>query len=475
MIPAAFAAALEAMDQRLDADSTAPLAVALSGGGDSLALLRIVKAWATAVRRPVEALTVDHGLHPDSAAWTHGAGEAAAALDTPWRALAWTGPKPASGLPAAARSARHALLAEATRATGASVLLLGHTADDVVESDMIRADTPTHGHLAEWSPSPAWPEGRDVFLLRPLLTLRRVDLQTWLRSEGVSWLDDPANSDLRFARSRARASLAHGSGDLPAPPVHTPPPSLGLSRHPDVPLTGRWRVAGVLGGARPASDDTPGDDDGQKDDAAEALANHGVLDLALATLWDAERPVDVLAKALLCVSGRSRPPTGGALARLLVRLSEARPFTATLSGARLRVEGGRLRLTRELGRSPPQAVPLAPAVVQVFDGRFEVVAHAAGWHVAPLAGHAAGLPKNEREALRSAPAEARPSLPVLIGPGGETRLPKPLGAGPAVMRCRVGERLAAAWGLVSCEEALEQAWGCSTPVAPRAQPSYLER
>ena len=456
MIPAAFGAALEALDRRLHAKSPAPVAVALSGGGDSLALLRVARAWTGSVQRPLLALTVDHGLHPESAAWTQAAGRAARELDTPWRALAWTGAKPTAGLPAAARCARHAMLAEATSAAGACVLLLGHTADDVAESELIRAETPTHGRLAEWSPSPAWPEGRGVFLLRPLLTLRRADLQAWLRSEGVSWLDDPANVDLRFARSRARASLAQGAGDLPAPLSHTPPSSSSLSQASDLPPAGRWRAAGVLGEGRPASRDDPGDDEG-REGAAEALATHGVLDLALTTLLGAERPVDVLAKALLCVSGRSRAPAGGALARLLARLSDARPCPATLAGARLRSNGHRLRLTRELGRSPPRAVPLTPGVVQVFDGRFEVVAHAAGWHVAPLAGHAAGLPKDEREALRSAPAEARPSLPVLIGPGGETRLPKPLGAGPAHMRCRVGERLAAAWGWVSCEWELQQA------------------
>ena len=461
MVPAAFGAAFEALDRRLDRTSANPLVVALSGGSDSLALLQIARAWADIVRRPLVALTVDHGLHPDSAAWTAAAGDAARRLRTPWRGLAWTGPKPATGLPAAARQARHALLAEAARAAGARVLLLGHTADDVAESELIRAETPTHGRLAEWSPSPAWPQGRGVFLLRPLLSLRRAELRAWLTAEGVAWLDDPANTDLRFGRSRARVSLQAAVDGEPAPPSPStlPSSSSGSSRGSDVPLVGRWRAAGAFGWAALDPRDEPEDDGreaGERSEAAEALGAFGVLDLDLALLLRTERSAYALAKALLCVSGRSRPPSG-ALARLWARVAEGGAFTATLSGARVRVEGRRVRLTRELGRSPPPPFPLTLGAAQVFDGRFELVAQAPGWRVAPLAGHAAALPKRDREALQRAPSDARPSLPVLLGPDGEARLPQPFGAGPAAAHCLVEARLAAAWGLIGCERALGQA------------------
>ena len=457
MIPAALDAAFEALNRRLDPASAAPVAVALSGGSDSLALLQIARGWADAVQRPLVALTVDHGLHPDSAAWTQAAGDAARRLGTPWRALPWTGPKPAAGLPAAARHARHAMLAEAARALGARVLLFGHTADDVAESELIRAETPIHGRLAEWSPSPAWPQGRGVFLLRPLLSLGRADLRAWLAAEGVAWLDDPANVDMRFARSRVRKALAGSSATLP---LLLPSSSSGSYRGSDVPLAGRLRAAGVLGAAGLDPRDKPEDDGrerGERGEATEVLAAHGVLSLDLALLLRAERPADALAKVLLCVSGRTKPPAGAALNRLLTRLAEGGAFTATLSGARARVEAGRVRFTRELGRSPPPPVPFTRGLAEVFDERFELVAQARGWRVGPLAGHAAALPKREREALQRAPPDARPSLPVLLGPDGEVRLPQPFGAGPATTDCLVAERLASAWGLIGCEGDLERA------------------
>ena len=100
-----------AFGRQLNGPAGAPLVVALSGGGDSLALLHLAKAWADAAGRPLVALTVDHRLQSASAAWSRVAARQAAALGVAHRTLAWSGAKPATGLPAAARAARHALLA----------------------------------------------------------------------------------------------------------------------------------------------------------------------------------------------------------------------------------------------------------------------------------------------------------------------------------------------------------------------------
>ena len=182
----------------------APVALALSGGGDSVALLALFVDWAGVNGRRVLALTVDHGLSPDSGEWSRRCETQARSLGADWRELRWIGDKPATGLPAAARNARHALLADAAREAGARVILLGHTLDDVAESDLIRSEGTSIGRLREWGPSPAWPEGRGLMLLRPLLGERREALRDLLRARRLDWIEDPANLDLRFARSRAR-------------------------------------------------------------------------------------------------------------------------------------------------------------------------------------------------------------------------------------------------------------------------------
>src|SRR5213079_1546584 len=132
-------------------------------------------------------------------------------LGHPFRALGWSGDKPTTGLPAAARAARHALLADAAREAGARAILMGHTADDILEARLMRAEGSTTPDPREWTPSPAWPQGRGVFLLRPLLDLRRADLRRWLSARGETWIDDPANEDASYARPRARQALAAGA------------------------------------------------------------------------------------------------------------------------------------------------------------------------------------------------------------------------------------------------------------------------
>ena len=182
------------------------MALALSGGGDSMALLRIAAAWARASGRRLLAITVDHRLNPDSRDWSRRCEAAARASGADWIERRWEGAKPSTGLPAAARRARHGLIAEAAREAGAKVVLFAHTADDIAEGDWMRERGSTLGLLREWSPSPAWPEGRGLMLLRPMLGEGREALRAVLREAGEDWIEDPGNA--AFGRGRARAALS---------------------------------------------------------------------------------------------------------------------------------------------------------------------------------------------------------------------------------------------------------------------------
>lgn len=427
------ACATAALDRRLDPASRAPIAVALSGGGDSIALLRLISTWAKRCGRPVLAITVDHRLHPDSAAWTRFACVEAQALGCAWRGMSWAGPKPATGLPAAARTARHALLAEAAREAGARVILTGHTADDVIEGELMRArDAPTLGRLREWSPSPAWPEGRGVFLLRPLLQLGRAALRAWLAAQGAGWLEDPANDDARFARARARARAgALGGGGL-EPPIE--------GRDPE-----------------PAPRGSPQASLGMNSGGGRFLDEAGVLRLPRSALTP-----PVLSVALLCAAGTARPPRGADLARLLARIEAGERFTAALAGARIEATGEGVLITREVGerarggRAPLALAPLAltPARAAVWDGRFEALAHAPGLTLVALAGYAARLPPAERARLVPLSPAARAALPAVLHPDGAVRLPAPFGGAPVSVRSLALDRFEAALGGVADERAL---------------------
>src|SRR5579872_3913613 len=98
------------------------LVLAVSGGPDSIALMWLMARWRRALSRGPKllAVTVDHGLRPEAAREAREVKRLAQELGVPHRTVRWTGEKPRSGLPAAARAARYRLLAIAARQTGAS-------------------------------------------------------------------------------------------------------------------------------------------------------------------------------------------------------------------------------------------------------------------------------------------------------------------------------------------------------------------
>ena len=190
---------------RLDPNAPPPLVVAFSGGGDSLALLIAAKAWAEGAGRRLVAVTVDHRLQAAGAEWARWCEARCRRLGVAHRTMIWTGGKPATGLSAAARHARHGLIADAARQAGACVILMGHTADDRLEARSMRAAGGSVPDPREWSPSPVWPQGRGLFILRPLIEARRAAIRAALAAAGETWIEDPANRDPRHARAPAPA------------------------------------------------------------------------------------------------------------------------------------------------------------------------------------------------------------------------------------------------------------------------------
>lgn len=195
------AKAFRVFDHYLTGQTDRPIAVAVSGGGDSVALLLLLKAWG---RRPLEVFHVDHGINPLSGHWSDFVSTLCKGLGLPFTALKWEGEKPKTGLSAKARHARHSLIYEAMRLRGLNLLCLGHTDDDVAEAFGMRNQGSNVTAPQIWTPAPLWPQGRGIFCLRPLLSMRREDLRQFLRDCGQDWIDDPSNSSGQNLRSRIR-------------------------------------------------------------------------------------------------------------------------------------------------------------------------------------------------------------------------------------------------------------------------------
>ncbi|WP_273523087.1 tRNA lysidine(34) synthetase TilS [Rhodosalinus sediminis] len=293
------------------------LGVAVSGGGDSMALLHLCHAWGAARGVALAAITVDHGLRPEAAAEAALAAQACAALGVPHETRAWSGWDGRGNLQDAARQARRALIADWAAERGVGAVALGHTLDDQAETVLMRlargSGVDGLSGMAEAA------RDRGTLWLRPLLEVRRDELRAWLRRRDIPWADDPSNADDRFARVRARAILA-----ACAP--------LGL----DAPRLAR--TARSMRRARAALAAAAQDLAAR---AAEVTAGAVALDRAALAAAPEETRLRVIAGAIGLIGGRAYRPRLDALEAL------AEAGTGTLHGCRAVTVEGRLWIARE--------------------------------------------------------------------------------------------------------------------------------
>jgi tRNA(Ile)-lysidine synthase len=358
------------------------LAVAASGGPDSLCLCLLAAGWAAARGGAVSALIVDHGLRREAAAeaqqiagWLH-----ARRIDH--HLLRWTGAKPATGIQAAAREARYRLLGDWCRAAGVLHLLLGHHLDDQAETVALRQARRSGAEgLAGMA---AVRELAGLRLLRPFLTVPKSRLLATLEALDQPWLDDPSNLAPSFARGRLRRSA-------------------GL----DAPCLARR--AAEQARRRAANDER----------TASWLARNARIDPAGFVLLagDALRspPPEIRRRAVqqivMAVGGHSYAPRRARLERLLEQLQVGLDAGRTLAGCRILPWRGALLICREVQAIEEETL-LTPGVPLRWDGRFQLLLNGK----AALAVRALGRTATRALGVgssRTLPAPVRPSLPSL--------------------------------------------------------------
>ena len=192
------------------------LLLAVSGGSNSTALLVLAARWAKGLSKrhkhppKLAAVTIDHGLRPESRREALAVKQLARRLGVPHRTLSWRGKKPNTGLQEAARYARYRLLAEEAARSGYEHILTAHTLDDQAETVLFRlARGSGLTGLAGMADAAPIPVGRDaaIFLVRPLLRVSKARLVATLRAIGIAHSEDPTNRDPRYTRTRLRALL----------------------------------------------------------------------------------------------------------------------------------------------------------------------------------------------------------------------------------------------------------------------------
>lgn len=361
-----------------------PIIIALSGGGDSTALLHLMAARLGAKR--LLAVVVDHALRDGSADDAARAGGCARGLGVAVKIAHLEWPRGPRRAQADTREARYRALAQAARAAGAKVVALGHTRDDQAETVLLRAARGSAWRglagMRAFSPAPIWPEGRGLWLARPLLRVRRVTLRDFLRAKGAAWIEDPANSNRNYARVRVRERLAV------------------LAQSGLDPM----RLAALAEALAPRA--------AALDRAAASLIQEAARfegDRILINLepWRGDGAVreHALGALIAATSGAARAPDAQALAALAGEIEAPSFQAATLGGALIRAARGALTLTRDPGAlkgradgaSAPAPTPLPAGQEVVWDGRLALAMAEPDWAVCAENG-APVLVRGERRA-----------------------------------------------------------------------------
>jgi tRNA(Ile)-lysidine synthase len=183
---------------------TGPLGLAVSGGGDSVAMLRLALDWATARGVGLFVYSVDHGLRPEAADEVRFVAALCQQFGVTHRSMAWGGWNGQGNLSADARRARYDLIANAAHADGVATVLLAHTQDDQAETVLMALAR--RAGVDGLSGMPVARQDRGLVWQRPLLYVTRQRLRDYLTELGQDWVDDPTNEDSSYERVRMRQS-----------------------------------------------------------------------------------------------------------------------------------------------------------------------------------------------------------------------------------------------------------------------------
>src|SRR6266849_7601048 len=318
------------------------IAVAVSGGPDSLALILLAQRWARQRGGEAWALTVDHGLRPESAEEARIVAGWLASRAIPHEILVWAGDKPTTGLQEAAREARYRLLVQWCRAHGVLHLLTAHHREDQVETYLIRRRAGSG--IDGLAGMPGVRELAGCRLVRPLLAVPRTRLLALLAQEDQPFLRDPSNLNPAFERARLRLHPAVIPEDVVA----------------------ELRACGAARIERERALD---------DLLAGAVSLHpagfAVLEPSVLSGVEAELAERLLGRVAACIGAARYPARRARLARLRAGLM-ARPDRArTLGGCRFVPWRGRLLVLREpAAASAP--VRFEPGATLLWDRRFAV-------------------------------------------------------------------------------------------------------
>lgn len=371
------------------------LALAVSGGADSLALLLLAHRWTQSVSDAPQlaVYSLDHGLRPEAGTEVAAVLRIAGDLGIKATALRWADPKPEAGLQEAARSARYGLIGQAMAADGIDILLTGHHMGDQAETVLMRM---AHGSgLEGLKGMTSWSIVEGVRVFRPLLGVDPAALRRFVLDAGLTPAEDPSNSDPHYERVRWRqampmlADLGLDAQALALLAERIGEADAAIGQMADRCFTELVRLDG-FGSAR--------------------------IDLASFMALSPAISARLLGRVLNIVGGRQKPRALGQVERLRQSIAEGDlPKSTTVLGCVVRLKGNDIAIAREPGRTALPDAILLPKSELVWDERFLIINGSD--HADLTASVADYLPRHRLEDFLgfkvTAPAEAIRTAPIV--------------------------------------------------------------
>ena len=183
------------------------IAVAVSGGPDSLALAFLAKCYSLKNQAKVKYFIVDHKLRKDSSSEAKTVRNVLKKINIDCKILPWNGKKPSKNMQALARDKRYSLLVNECRKNKIKNLLLGHHLDDLSENFLIRIvrGSGLNG-LVSFNKKTKYKD-QNLNIIRPLLDVEKKDLTYIAKKIFNFFIKDPSNVNEEFKRTRIRNLL----------------------------------------------------------------------------------------------------------------------------------------------------------------------------------------------------------------------------------------------------------------------------
>lgn len=332
------------------------IAVAVSGGPDSLALMLLVYIWNRTVQGTITVLTVNHNLRPEAVEEAQYVNDICKDLHLQHITLEWKHDGINSNIQARARQSRYQLLTEYCQQHDILHLMCGHHADDLVENFFIRL---LRGSGLAGLTSNNVYFYNNVRIIRPLLNVTKPQLQKYLNTKNIQWITDPSNNNNKYLRSEVR-NLLHSLSNISS--YHKLNTDLIRGR---VVLTQSHLNRAVesinseiLYAMTRAVNLYP---------AGFTKINHALFFQA-----SEEARYAILAHLLMIIGSNMLPPRFASLEKLMHNLAGAKNnYVQTLHGCIIQYMNNEIFIYKEFGRHLPTPQPLKH--LMVWDSRFRVI------------------------------------------------------------------------------------------------------